>query len=428
MNTTSLRNRYLATLGISGSVLSGCAASDPGGTTPTADGTAVATAEVTATATVATVDTSAPTATGAEPTAAPTTAPQDVAFWLPTVLPPPPPGTAVTRPDINLPRASCPSGEFCVAEASAVGSTMGAAPFGKCAEKVSDPQKPSSRERYVSFDKEQTQRERTKTKDACCYNWVIPCPGGRPLLIDGVARVASPVSSQAWATEPDRSLSEALSTLPADVREALADHYTTEAAYEHASIAAFARVSLALLAVGAPAELVADTHSAALDEIRHAEAMYRVASACRGERVGPSALSLEGATLQSSIVELAREAFLEGCVGEVAAALVLREEAARASDAATGTLLESLAGDEERHAELAWRTVAWALAQDPVSIDRALAESRAALEHELASELPNEGRALPFVTSARERLVIRKQAIREVVLPCLDALLARHAA
>ena len=36
---------------------------------------------------------------------------------------------------------------------------------------------------------------------------------------------------------------------------------------EHSSVAAFARAALELMAVGAPAELVADAHQAAIDEV-----------------------------------------------------------------------------------------------------------------------------------------------------------------
>lgn len=424
MTTASLRARYLAALGISGSLLSACSSTEPGGTTPTAmsEPTTVATAEVnvtaTATTTVANVDTAPPTATAtATPTA---TAMASVAWWKPAVSPPAP--KTVQVPDDRLPRASCPSGAFCIAEADAIGSTMAPNPFGKCGEDIRDPMNPDSERRSIHFNAEQTKRERTKTKDACCYTWFIPCPGGRPLIVDGVARVAEPARSEAWASAG--TIGHAIASLSPENQLALADHYTTEATYEHASIAAFARVSLALLALGAPSDLVADTHRAALDETRHAEAMFRVASALRGEAIGPGPLSLDGASLSASLVELASEAFIEGCVGEVAAALVLREEAACASDPGMREVLSSIASDEERHAELAWRTVGWALSQAPAEIGPALARQREAVVLDLDAELPAEGRTLPGVLSARGRLTVRRQAIREVVLPCLDALLA----
>src|SRR5436190_13763000 len=51
----------------------------------------------------------------------------------------------------------------------------------------------------------------------------------------------------------------------------------------------------------------------------------------------------------------------EGCIGETVAALEAREALARASDPAVRAVLARIARDEARHAELAWRTVAWAL-------------------------------------------------------------------
>ena len=56
---------------------------------------------------------------------------------------------------------------------------------------------------------------------------------------------------------------------------------------EHASIAAFASLSLRLLAAGAPAELVTASHRAALDEVEHARIAFELASVYGGRRVGP---------------------------------------------------------------------------------------------------------------------------------------------
>lgn len=265
------------------------------------------------------------------------------------------------------------------------------------------------------------------TKDACCYTWVIPCPGGRPLVIDGAPRVADSVVGPAWASRAASvERGERFEWVPEAMREHLAVHYAREASFEHASVAAFARVSLSLLGAGAPPDLVADTHRAALDEIGHAEAMYALASTLRRSPVGPAALDLAGAT--SALVgldEIAEEALLEGCAGEVSAALVLREEAARALDEDTRTTLARMAEDEERHAELAWRTVAWALRTAPESVLARLVGARASLEEELRTPdaLDSRRDALPGVTSAFERRAMRRRALAEVVLPCLDSLL-----
>jgi hypothetical protein len=281
----------------------------------------------------------------------------------------------------------------------------------------------------VSFNAATTKLERTQASDACCYTWVIPCPGGRPLLVDGSARTAVVATTAAWL---DRPFGAAFALLSGETRERLADHYAAEAAYEHASVASFARVSLSLLAAGAPPDLVADTHRAALDEIEHARAMYSMASACRGVPIGPGSLDMAGVPLAwTNVVEIAEEAFFEGCIGEVAAALVLREEAALAKDPGCAEILAQMAEDEERHAELAWRTLAWALARDPAAVgsmlERALA---AAIESaaEIASARAEDGaEGLPGVTTPRERALIRGRAILEITEPCARALLHRAA-
>src|SRR5690349_3292760 len=63
------------------------------------------------------------------------------------------------------------------------------------------------------------------------------------------------------------------------------------AAREHAAVATFARLSLELLALGAPSDLVVAAHDAALDEVRHARQSYAIASALGETVVGPDALA-----------------------------------------------------------------------------------------------------------------------------------------
>ncbi len=53
-------------------------------------------------------------------------------------------------------------------------------------------------------------------------------------------------------------------------------------AFEHASVAAFARLAIDRMIHGAPAELVDAAHVAARDEIRHAQQCYGIASAFAG--------------------------------------------------------------------------------------------------------------------------------------------------
>jgi hypothetical protein len=170
------------------------------------------------------------------------------------------------------------------------------------------------------------------------------------------------------------------------------------AADEHASIASFAVVSLQLLALGAPAELVADTHRAALDEIEHTRAALAVASAYLLEPHAMGALAVP--TFEAvSFEELARWTFRDACLGETLASVRARDEAARAGDQSLEALLTRIADDEERHAELGWRTVTWLVAAGG-------APARGAI-----------GRELEELRATADPLV------RDIIIPCAEALL-----
>jgi hypothetical protein len=168
---------------------------------------------------------------------------------------------------------------------------------------------------------------------------------------------------------------------------------------EHASIAAFARFSLQLLSLGAPSELVDACTQALSDETTHTKLCFELASAYAGHAIGPGPLDIGRSLEATSLVDVVELVIAEGCFGETRAAL----EALAAADAATDPVIAAayaqIARDEQRHAELAFRFVRWALGQG--------------------------GR------SVRERIVLALDAgvygsavARGVVLPCLRALLA----
>jgi hypothetical protein len=218
--------------------------------------------------------------------------------------------------------------------------------------------------------------------------------------------------------------------LTPDERSALAAHCLQEALYEHASVGAFARVALSLLAVGAPASLVADTQRAALDEVEHARAMFSLAGALRGEEIGPGPLDVRGAEPSNDLAAIAVEALHEGCLGECAASIVLREEAARARAPLAATL-RRMAEDEERHAELAFRTLAWALRVGGARVRAAVEVERGVLlaqasgrRDEWVPDAPPDELPAVWILDGPARRELRAQAAREVVVPCLDALLA----
>jgi hypothetical protein len=131
---------------------------------------------------------------------------------------------------------------------------------------------------------------------------------------------------------------------------------------EHASVAAFARLSLQLMALGAPNALLRDVHQAALDEVGHAERCWQLAETFGGARpvAGPFPFADE-TRVRVSLAELAVAAVREGCLAETLGAYVLGVAAEHAPEAEVREALTSMAAEEARHAVLSFRIVAWAL-------------------------------------------------------------------
>ena len=183
--------------------------------------------------------------------------------------------------------------------------------------------------------------------------------GGRPFVVDGTARQAGVVTRADWL---ERRLEGAADGKPEELRR-LTAAWLADAQAEHGSIASFARFTLHLLALGAPPDLVGDAQRAGSDEIEHAKLCFALASRYAGRSLGPGPLALEGAVNGVSLAELAVATVREGCVGETMSAVLAGERLERARDAEVRAALDRIAADETRHAELAWRTVAWAIAR-----------------------------------------------------------------
>jgi hypothetical protein len=260
--------------------------------------------------------------------------------------------------------------------------------------------------------------------DLCCY---IYCQGsccGRPFLVDGVARRAAAVPSPSWSTS-----SPVGGGLGPAERAAIARAWRDDALLEHASVAAFARFTLQLMALGGPPDLLADAQRAALDEIDHARRCFDIARAIDGEAAGPGPLDVAGALGDVTLGGVTRAIIAEGCVGETVAALLVRRRAGFATHPLARAALDRIADDEGRHAALAWRFVAWALrtggeALRPV-VRAAFAEALAGLDATLAPTTVDAStwRAHGLATADDERAVLAS-ARRDLFGPCVEALLA----
>jgi len=179
---------------------------------------------------------------------------------------------------------------------------------------------------------------------------------GRPFVVDAAPACAPAVARDDW-----RALLAAPSA-PPRLRARLAAHWTRIAGFEHASVASFARFILDLLALAAPPGLVLAAQRALADEVEHARVGYALASLYAGTGVGPGPLAAAAtARPDADLDALVAAAIAEACVAETLAGLELVEAAAHAEDPALRRLLGTIAADEQRHAELGWRFVQWAL-------------------------------------------------------------------
>ena len=250
------------------------------------------------------------------------------------------------------------------------------------------------------------------------------CGGGRPFLVGDLWRVAGVSERSDWCAKEIRPSLD----LDPSLRARLSADFLRAAQLEHASVAAFSRFLLELLALGAPAELVAETIRALDDERRHAELCFALASAYAGRKLGPDELDLSGALPAPNLEHSVRTALLEGCVGETVAALQAAELSERVADPVLRSALAGIATDEKRHAELAFKFVKWALYRGGASVAEIVARQ---IEHsrvELASRARIEGDAMSDalvrdgVLSPRLASAVRVAALESVVLPALDAL------
>lgn len=256
------------------------------------------------------------------------------------------------------------------------------------------------------------------------------CDIGRPFLIDGVERLAPAVVRADWYSgntpESERPVA------PCAANPAAARGWREQALMEHASVAAFARFSLQLLQLGAPADLVDAAAVAMQDEVRHARACFELARRYSSEDMGPGPLAIGGALEQTDPTAIVLDALREGCIGETVGAIEASEALQHCEDPAARAVLERIAVEEGQHAELAWRFVAWALETRPEILERV----REAFALELAGARPGRERAHRGVDPAdRElarqgllspalRAALRERVLAGVVAPCARALLS----
>jgi hypothetical protein len=255
-----------------------------------------------------------------------------------------------------------------------------------------------------------------------CKGWT--CILGRPLIVEGAPRTAPSTARDDWSSSAPAGLD--LAGLDEPSRAALARHWLEVAAAEHASVASFARFTLELCAMGAPASLVADAQRAGLDEIEHARIAYGMASACAGRALGPGPLAMGPLRIAGGRMEMLRSLIEEACVGEtlgVAEALAFAEAA---RDPALAQIHRRIAADEQRHAELAWRTLAWLLDGADDAMRHAAGLWFEGAMAAAGRDTGGDAARAPGLPGERELSAVRRQTIRDVIAPCADAVLGRQ--
>jgi len=198
---------------------------------------------------------------------------------------------------------------------------------------------------------------------------------GRPHRVDGSIVVADPVAGAECAVDP-----EFLSALGSPERRALGRLWLEDARLEHSAVSAFLTLAGELAALGAPASLVRRAIDAARDETVHTRLCLEAARRHTGiawtlPRFRPADPP------RQCIDALVRESWEDGCLGEGIAAQAAGKGAARCRDGWTRGALETIARDESRHADLAWRILEWCLALPGAAGDEARSALSRAVDH-----------------------------------------------
>jgi hypothetical protein len=248
------------------------------------------------------------------------------------------------------------------------------------------------------------------------WTWGDDDVAGRPFRVGGRARVATTMQRAGWTAEV------ACAAPPADLVQPLIDGWKRMGQAEHASVASFARFTLEMMALGAPADLVTQAIAAQADEVRHAALCFGVASRFSGTAIGPGPLAIDGALGAShDLRAILTAAVIEGCIQETISAAQVAHAAMLAADPALAAALREVADDEARHAELSWAFVRWALTEHP---ELRPAAALAFDAPHARSNGPAHDRLTPWgLPSARAEDAVAAKVRAEVIGPCATALL-----
>ena len=200
---------------------------------------------------------------------------------------------------------------------------------------------------------------------------------------------------------------------PARASSPLGAYFAEMGRIEAASVRAFADLARKLADHGAPEALVACARASAGDEVRHARVMRRLAGRFQAS---PGKVEIR-ARRSRSLVALARENAVEGCVRETFGALVNAWQARCAGDPEVRAEMQTVARDELRHAALAWEIGAWLSPRLTPSERRSVARAQRRAVARLVGEMgegPSESLRLiaGLPNAAQARALVRGLADR----------------
>jgi len=255
---------------------------------------------------------------------------------------------------------------------------------------------------------------KNETKPTCCRTVDPGCPGGRPFIVQGQARLPELVGELPTEGSSSRSV-------------ALARIWAQDGLAEYASVASFARLTLQLMAFGAPPQLIEASQQASLDELRHAQFCFAEAARHAGRHVEPGALDIGQACAWLSFEDFMVLNLIEGCVGETLAGLRMAEQARLAASLALARALTEISEDETRHAELAFEILRFGL---EVNRPATLTALRRVLEMRFEDEIADRQGGIPDAAweaqgrlGAKTRRQVNQDAWNLVLEPLLRGLL-----
>jgi hypothetical protein len=219
------------------------------------------------------------------------------------------------------------------------------------------------------------------------------CMVGRPLRDDGGMAATCGAIMGCQLGEP----------FDCESPEWVAQEWAQDAEFECASVAAFLQLAHELLMVNAPDHLIEEALIAAEQEIAHAALCAQVASRYAGRTVTPTLPAFSPRRPlggEPGLVRLATESWLDGCVGEGAAA-ARAQVAARRGDGLLRRTHRRIERDERSHAALGWGVLSWALEVGGAQVRDAVRSARGVVPHE--EERPQD-RDAPADAAAHGRL------------------------